>query len=249
MEIINIILLCLPILISIIALIFSIKSYNIKKRENKPCFSIIQNLWTKEPYYELINESESKLDRIPSPSYYLLIPSKVYFVVDNKQAMSVLTLSPLSYELIDEQIVSGSSKNSIVTSKLPPYFTAKKGERDMIKGGLVDESDKLKIYINTYPFLIIISEIEYVYKHKESKEIILSTPLQSIKIDEEMLRNIKEYICDNAKHEVKPQKSDVNIYRLVNEEVKRSYKNGKDNALFFGGKKGGYNNVGSATIN
>ena len=64
----------------------------------------------------------------------MFIPSKLYFHFDDGKRFSNLILSPVSYEVVTEQIVTGSSKNIIVKSELPLNFRAKKGERDIIRG-------------------------------------------------------------------------------------------------------------------
>ena len=116
----------LPILISFLALTISISARSQSKRESRPNFRIVENLWTEEPYFELINEAESKLDNPLNPTYLLFIPSKVFWGFNNGERKSTLVLSPVSYEVITEQIVSGITRNQIVKSKLPPAFFAKK---------------------------------------------------------------------------------------------------------------------------
>lgn len=95
--------------------------------ENKPNINIVQNLWTNSPHFTLVNDSDITLDYIPSPSYFMFIPSKLYFHFNNGKRFSNLILSPVSYEVVTEQIVTGSSKNVIVKSELPLNFRAKKG--------------------------------------------------------------------------------------------------------------------------
>lgn len=135
-----------PIVISIISLLISLKTHFARLREERP-----------------------------SPSYFMFIPSKVYFQLDDGNYGSILTLSPVSYEVITEQIVSGSTKNGIVKSILPINFSAKKGERDIIHDSVKLEEDFM-ITVETYPFLVIISEVEYKYKNKTHKDILMSTP-------------------------------------------------------------------------
>lgn len=228
-----------PIAFSFIALIISLKTYLAKTREEKPSFSIVQNLWTNSPYYELINEANSKLDSIPSPSYYMFIPSKVYFQFKMGQCYSVLTLSPVSYDVIEEQIVFGTTKSSIVKSKLPSNFSAKKGEREIIRSQ-TGQKDGLQMFVETYPFLVIISEIEYSYKHKRRKDILLSTPLETQKTNESMVKHIREYLHDNYHHEVLLPDGSSSIYVKVNAQVLQACKDLKTNSTFFGGKEGGY---------
>ncbi len=229
----------LPIVISIISLLISLKTHFTRMREERPSFSIVQNLWTSSPYYELINEADSKLDAIPSPSYYMFIASKVYFQLETEQCFSVLTLSPVSYDVIDEQIVSGTTKNSIVKSKLPSNFSAKKGEREMIRSQ-TEQKDGLQMFVETYPFLVIIGEVEYSYKHKKRKDILLSTPLVTQKMKESMVKHIREYIHDNYHHEVLLPNDSSSIYAKTNTQVLQACDNLKENSAFFGGKEGGY---------
>lgn len=231
-----------PIVISIISLLISLKTHFARTREERPSFSIVQNLWTNTPYYELINEADSKLDSIPSPGYFMFIPSKIYFQFDDGNYGSILTLSPVSYEVITEQIVSGSTKNGIVKSMLPVNFSAKKGERDIIHNSIKLEED-FQIMIETYPFLVIISEVEYIYKNKRHKDILISTPLETIKTDENTMLHIREYLHDNYHHEVLMPDDSSSIYSKANEQVISACRNLKENAAFLGGKEGGYGYV------
>ena len=191
----------IPIVISVIGLSVSLyscstarQSLNITQRENSPSLKIIQNLWTKEPRYELINESNSKLDSTPSPSYDMFIPSKLYYVSEGEKQFSSLILSPVSYDVLEEQIVGNQTTDSIVTSYLPASFYAKKGERDVIHGEKIKLEEGLEIYVDTLPFLVIVSDISYQYNNVNERTILLSTPLMNEEITEEDLANIKEYI-------------------------------------------------------
>lgn len=232
----------LPLLISIISLVISLKTHFAKIREGRPSFSIVQNLWTNSPYYELINDADSKLDFIPSPSYFMFIPSKVYFQLDGENCVSTFTLSPVSYDVVIEQIVSGSTKKGIVKSILPANFSAKKGERDVIYDSVKLEKD-FPIGVETYPFLVIISEVEYTYKSKRCKDILMSTPFETIKIDEKTLIHIREYLHDNYHHEVRVPDDSSSIYIKTNKQVISACKNLKENVTFLGGKEGGYGYV------
>lgn len=206
---------------------------------NEPQLSIVQNLWTTSPYFALVNDSDVTLDYIPSPSYFMFIPSKLYFQFENGQCNSILTLTPVSYEVITEQIVTGSTKNIIVKSGLPSNFMAKKGERDVIRG-IPKKETGFNVYVNTYPFLVIVSEIEYSYHKSTYRDILLSTPLQAVKINEEMFVHIKEYLYDNYKHEIILPKDSSNIYEKVNHQVMEAFYGAEENSTFFGGKEGGY---------
>lgn len=207
--------------------------------KNQPNINIVQNLWTNSPHFALVNDSDITLDYIPSPSYFLFIPSKLYFYFDDGRRFSNLALSPVSYEVVTEQIVTGSTKNIIVKSELPLNFRAKKGERDIIRG-IPKKEDGFQIYVNTYPFLVIISEVHYSYFKKECKEILLSTPLQSIKIDDEIFMHVMEYLRDNYKHEVILPTDSSNIYEKANRQATEAFFNGGKDATLFGGKEGGY---------
>ena len=66
------------------------------------------------------------MDNPLNPTYLLFIPSKVFLVFNDGQRKSTLVLSPVSYEVITEQIVSGITRNQIVRSKLPAAFFAKR---------------------------------------------------------------------------------------------------------------------------
>lgn len=215
------------------------KDQKVESDKNNPKINIIQNLWTKSPFYALVNDSETTLDYIPNPSYFMFIPSKVYFQFENGECQSILTLSPISYNVIEEQLVTGSTKNVIVKSILPSNFTAKKGERDIISSVLGREKN-FQVFVSTYPFLVIISEVEYSYKKNIYKDILLSTPLQTVKIDEEMFSQIQEYLFDNYKHEVFLPVDSTSIYEKAQEQVISAYKEMAVNQTFFGGKEGGY---------
>lgn len=153
--------------------------------EERPGFSIVQNLWTNAPYYELINEADSKL---------------------------------------------------------PVNFRAKKGERDIIHDSVKLEED-FHIMVETYPFLVIISEVEYKYKNKTHKDMLMSTPLETIKIDENTIFHIREYLHDNCHHEVFMSNDSSSIYSKTNKQVISACKHFKENATFPGGKEGGYGYV------
>lgn len=229
-----------PIVISIIALVISLKSRSSEKREERPRFSLVQNLWTKEPYFELINEADSKLDRNLNPTYLMYIPSKLYFHFKDGHRQSILTLSPISYEVITEQIVTGKTKDQIVTSKLPACFFGKKGDRDLIWSEILYQDKNMCKYVVTYPFLVIVGVIDYKYQGKEETSIIISTSFHNVEIKEVDLKNLIDYTKDNAKHEIKLSDNIKNIYQEANNQVFEAVKNMKENQEFFGGKKDGY---------
>lgn len=219
-----------PIIISIIAVLISAasflnsrkatsiskKNFEINQKDREPNLKINQNLWTKKPRFELINESNSKLDKTPSPTYFMFIPSKLYyFDNDNNVTFSTLILSPFSYDLIQEQIVGNQTKDSIITSYLPQNFFAKKGSRDIVKGKIYKISENLSVTVHTLPFIVIISPIDYIYNSKEHQIILLSTPLENQEITTEDLKNIKDYTRDNFQNlEVKID-GDKNIYETA----------------------------------
>ncbi|MCH5340449.1 MAG: toll/interleukin-1 receptor domain-containing protein [Acetatifactor sp.] len=209
---------------------------------DRPKLSIIQNLWSKIPSFELVNDSDVSLDYIPSPSYFIFIPSKIYFQFKNGERYSLLTLSPVSYDVIEQQIVTGSTRNKIIKSILPVNFYAKKGERDVVSC-LGEQTDDHIVYIDTLPFLVIISKIIYSYHDQEYEDILLSTALQSISIDEKTLNSIQEYLRDNYKYEVKLPKDSSSIYKKTNEQVAMAWKDIGNNQTFFCAKEGGYNYV------
>lgn len=244
----------IPIIISSIALAISFSSHQSLKKEKEPDLKIIQNLWTSKPRYELINESSSKLDETPSPSYIMLIPSKLYYHFENGETGSNLILTPIPYSIVEEQIVGNQTKESIVTTYLPKNFYGKKGIKDIIHGDIINVGeDSFKLSVATYPFMVIVSDINYKYKNKDKNKIILSTPLVNKELKREQYSNIMEYISDNAdflKLEINKEKS---IYETVQNKVesqictmmKKENPNKKDQKLIqiIGGKEGGYGNV------
>lgn len=78
----------------------SIRTRGAAKREGKPNFRIVQNLWTQEPYFELINESNSKLDEPLNPTYIMLIPSKLFFVKKDGQRYCHCRIFTVHYKRI-----------------------------------------------------------------------------------------------------------------------------------------------------
>ena len=231
----------LPILISVSALYISIRTRGAAKREGKPNFRIVQNLWTQEPYFELINESNSKLDKPLNPTYIMLIPSKLFFVNKDGQRSSLLMLSPISYEVITEQVVSGTTKNQIVTSKLPPCFFGKKGDRDIIRTVIQKPlNEELKMYVETYPFLVIMSAINYKYAKKSYTDIVLSTSFNNCTLEKKDFINLCMYTRDNYMHEVHVPKDGVSIYQKAHGQVCYAVDNMQNYPSFFGGKEGGY---------
>lgn len=209
-----------------------------------PNLKIVQNLWTQTPEFKLVNESSAILNNLNQPSFFMAIPSKVYFQDMHSNAMhSLLTLSPISYEVIIEQINTGRTIGDISISKLPSSFKGKMGERDVIRGGKVEETEDLRIWIDTYPFLVIICDILYSYGNSVCRQIIINTPMGNEYIDEKIFGYLLEYFRDNAKYEVQLSSADQSIYYKTNEMVKKLFANIKHNQTFFCGKEGGYGNV------
>lgn len=229
--------------VTLLGSFFSITKYKEDKRNEKPTFRIIQNLWNKNPKYELVNDANSKLDQIPKPSYLMLIPSKVYLHFKNGETMSIMVLTPVSYDVVTEQIDNITSTGVISMTSLPKNFYGKKGERDMVKSGIIFADADMKVSIETYPFLVIISEVIYKFKKKTYSKILISTPLCNEELEEQDYINILDYIADNSRQEIKLPKNDTSIYEAVNEKVVHAFKNQKDSPdiiKFFGGKEGGY---------
>lgn len=218
-----------------------------KGNENTPEFpnlKVIQNLWTQIPEFKLVNDSHVILGNLEQPLFIMTIPSKVYFQDKHSNSVhSLLTLSPISYEVIVEQINTGRTIGDISISKLPPSFKGKMGERDVIRGGIVEETEDLRIWIDTYPFMIIICDILYGYDDSAYRDIIISTPMGNEYVDEVIFEYLLEYLRDNAKYEVHLLPTDQNIYYKVNEMVKGLFGDLKRNQTFFCGKEGGYGNI------
>lgn len=225
LKVITIILSVVALLVSIASCEHSKEANNISskalknnEREDMPNFRIIQNLWTDEPYFELVNEATSKLDSSPSPTYFMFIPSKLYFKFKD-ESLSIMVLSKVDYTAITEQIVQSETKSSIVKSKLPKKFSAKKGKHDVIKGQTLEENEEFKIYIDTLPFLIIVSDLYYEYDRETNHEILLSTPSMSENITDDELENLKRYIHDNEDKLRVPLDENSSIYETAHKQL------------------------------
>lgn len=215
-----------------------------EKNDEIPNLKIIQNLWSETPGFKLINESNVTLNNFEFPAYLMFIPSKIYFQSkDTSETFSLLTLSPISYELITEQINTGNTIGEISSSKLPANFKAKMGERSIVKGGISEETNELICWIDTYPFLVIICDLKYTYHNKDCRNIIVSTPMGNTCIDEINYNFLLNYVKDNAKYEIHLTCSQQNIYQKTNMIVKDLFANMNDNPTFFCAKKDGYGNV------
>lgn len=247
------------IMLSLIALGISVhscensdRSLGMAERESAPNIRIVQNLWAEEPRFELINESNSKLDNMLRPSYLIFIPSKIYYVIDGKEELSSLILSPVSYEAIEEQIISNQTNESIVTSYLPDSFYAKSGNRDIIVGEYLHLTEEMDIHVSTLPFLVIFSDVNYEYDGVSYRKIILSTPQGDIEITENDLNNIYDYVSETSKYlEVKVGDDDQSVYQNAHdnaEDVTEQIFVGEsavDSELLsvIGGTEGGYGYV------
>lgn len=263
----DLILKIIPILISGLALFISFMSYrNSSKatkiseknyldvlKEKAPDLKIIQNLWTSNPRFELINDSTSKLDETPSPSYLMFIPSKIYYHFDNQDTMSNLILTPVSYDVVIEQIVGNQTKDSIVTTYLPSNFFGKKGSRDVIFKKLKSSKDTpFELSIATYPFMVIISNVDYIYKKEVKNKIIISTPIVNKELSHEQYESIIEYMSDTANYLETKINGSESIYNTINRKIEtlankifnNSLTKKDDNLLrIIGGKDGGYGNI------
>ncbi|GLJ04017.1 hypothetical protein [Bacillus sp. YKCMOAS1] len=254
----------IPIIISVVALGFSYLSlknskkatkisndiFKQTKREQSPDLKIIQNLWTKNPRFELINEASSKLDNTPSPSYLMFIPSKLYYFDEGGTVRnSSLILSIVPYDEVTEQIVGNQTKDSIITSYLPQNFFGRKGENDMIRGKVI-ELENFKLRLDTFPFLVIISKVNYKYNKDDFENVILSTPLINERINSKDFESVIDYIKDNHKYLTVKAKRNNSIYRTANSSLQDHIdnifiNNTNDPELLgiLGGKAGGYSHI------
>ncbi|MEJ7185366.1 hypothetical protein WL241_11550 [Staphylococcus epidermidis] len=200
-----------PIIISIIALIFSGYSYYNLKIENRPNIKLVQNLWNNNPSFSLLNEGTAKLDQVPYPTYFIYVPSKVYWYVED-ETYSNLILSPVSYDAIEEQTNGNEgTKSTISKSTLPKVFKSKFGERDTINSKIIKLDSKINLRIETLPFLMIISPIKYHYRGEMKKKILLNTSNLSKNITKEDYKNIKDYTRDNTDLEVDYKKAEKKV--------------------------------------
>lgn len=238
----------LPIIISIIALIFSGYSYYNLKIENRPSIKLVQNLWSDNPSFSLLNEGTAKLDQVPYPTYFMYVPTKVYWDVGD-ETYSNLILSPVSYDAIKEQTNGNEgTKSTISKSTLPKVFKSKFGERDTINSKIKKLNSQIKLKVETLPFLMIISPIEYNYRGKMKNEILLNTPNLSKNITEEDYKNIKDYTRDNQDLEVDYQKAEEkgeSVYLTSHKKIeeKLSKFDSEDDLKILGGKRGGYGSI------
>ncbi|MBP2622424.1 hypothetical protein [Streptococcus oricebi] len=181
----------LPILISLVALAFSVYSFFINSSRTKYMdttnFHIIQNFWQENPSYTLYNESTKPLTSPPHPTYLMYIPSVV-----KREETTFLVLLPISYENVKSQTLTGKTIDEVMTSTLPKNFYAKKGMRDVKERNLGNG-----VIIRTYPFLLIATQVKYSYKDnpKDLKKItFLSTSVgDKIEISEEEWEDLKNY--------------------------------------------------------
>lgn len=238
----------LPIIISIIALIFSGYSYYNLKVENRPNIKLVQNLWSNNPSFSLLNEGTAKLDQVPYPTYLMYIPTKVYWYIGGENYSSLI-LSPVSYDAIKEQTNGNEgTKSTISKSTLPKVFKSKFGERDTVNSKIIKLDSQIKIKVKTLPFLMIISPIEYNYRGKIKNEILLNTPVLSKNITEKDYKNIKDYTRDNLDLEVdykKAEEKGESVYLTSHKKIeeKLSKFDNEDVLKILEGKRGGYGSI------
>lgn len=244
--------------LSIIALIISVASpllahLNYKRLiyNDLPSFNIVQNLWSNKPSYSLVNESSKKLFQPPHPTYFMTIPSKVYWI-SNDSTVSNLVLTPISYTNVTEQLDTGTSIGEIERSELPINFYGKKGERDLVQSSEIQLNNDLSMKVVTFPFLAIASQINYRYwgEKKDEVEYFITTPTGKTDITSSDIENLKDYLKDNYTLEVHPLGKE-SIYQTVNNsvfnkcmtlknsDVPSSLKDDEE-IYFLGGKPGGY---------
>ncbi|MDT3974103.1 hypothetical protein RPN77_13500, partial [Staphylococcus saprophyticus] len=218
------------------------------KIENRPNIKLVQNLWSNTPSFSLLNEGTAKLDQVPYPTYFMYIPSKVYWYVGD-ETYSNLVLSPVSYDAIKEQTNGNEgTKSTISKSTLPKAFKSKFGQRDTINSKIIKLDSKIKLEVETLPFLMIISPIEYNYRGKVKNEILLNTPNLSKNITEEDYKNIKDYTRDNQDLEVdykKAEEKGESVYLISNKKIeeKLSEFDNESDLKILGGKRGGYGSI------
>lgn len=216
-----------------------------------PSFDILHNIWSDTPSYTLYNESSKKLAYAPHPSYLMFIPSKLYWInSDTGELDSNLILSPVSYQHVTQQLREPTSIGKIETSYLPKSFFGKKGERDIIYNENLEFFKEAKdigldTRLATYPFMVIVSKIEYQYFDDEEihKDYIVSTPLGKHDITEEDYLNLINYIKDNAFLEITGIPDNQSVYQIANNEVTdhlNSLKVDKEKLSMLGGVEGGY---------
>lgn len=253
-----------PTYLSILALFVSIGSpllaylsYKRSTYNDLPSFNIVQNLWSKKPSYSLVNESSKKLFQPPHPTYFMLIPSKVYWIQKGEsKPLSNLVLTPVSYTNVTEQLDTGTSIGTIEKSELPINFYGKKGTRDLISSANLKLNDDFSIKVVTFPFLAIASQITYRYwgNSNDNIERFITIPTGKFSINKNDLGNLEDYLKDNSDLEVHPQ-GKTSIYKTANNSVFNkckqlsnsnkesstgSSKNPDKKILFLGGKPGGY---------
>lgn len=248
-EILTITLAIFSLIISIISLSYSKNSNDNMDIENRPSIRIVQNLWNDTPSFSLVNEGAAKLDKIPYPTYFMYIPSKVMWYFNDGKSFSNLVLSPISYTtILNQKYNIEGTKSSLSYSELPHNFKSKFGERDMIRGKVKKLSEEISVQVVTYPFLVIVSPIDYEYRGKLYEEVLLSTPIKSEKISRNELSSLIEYTSDNAEMEINYKealKRNINVYEFTNQKVEKKFsdmKNGNDSE-FLGGKEGGYSSI------
>ncbi|MBU7562099.1 hypothetical protein KGP40_09295 [Weissella cibaria] len=194
---------------------------SVEKRENKPNIRLIQNLWTDSPYFELRNEANTKLDAIPQPSYFMFIPSKLMTRFSNGEVVSNTVLVPVEYSYVTEQIISGSTTGSLVKSTLSSRFKAKYGEKDVLRSPVKQLDEGMMAWVETYPFLVIVSEVPVASAGKITHKTILSLPQANIDMPADTSGWVLAYLTDNLKYLQIPLdlNSKESIYKTAFEKV------------------------------
>lgn len=160
-------------------------------------FNIVQNLWQDNPSYTLYNESQKPLSNPPQPSYFMYIPAKLYYILKDKSRVSTLILLPISYENVISQTSTGKTIDEIETSVLSKNFYGKHGDRDVrrkIYGKPLE--DDIAFELRVYPFLAIVSHIQYTYKDSPQNlqnVKFLTTPWGKEILSDDRYEDLKEY--------------------------------------------------------
>ena len=160
-------------------------------------FNIVQNLWQDNPSYTLYNESQKPLSNPPQPSYFMYIPAKLYYILKDKSRVSTLILLPISYENVISQTSTGKTIDEIETSVLSKNFYGKHGDRDVrrkIYGKPLE--DDIAFELRVYPFLAIVSHIQYTYKDSPQnlQDVkFLTTPWGKEILSDDRYEDLKEY--------------------------------------------------------
>lgn len=240
----------IPIIISLVSVYYVSRNYKRNKYSDRASFHIIQNLWDPDkPRFSLTNESTKKLRTIPSHTYIMLIPSKIHFRIESQGEMYgfyFLVLSPFSYQVIYKQTDYLQTIGALETSYLPSNFYTKKGSRNNIFGKILKKNHKDHSYmqVETLPMILIATKLDYQYLNssKINTTRFITTPIQKIPLSEFDLKNIFEYVHDNANLEIRPKKGE-SIYKTANNSITNlclhnMHSDSYNSATFLGIKKG-----------